>query len=541
MPRWVMWLLGVVAALVIVGIAAVAALPYLVDTPRIQAYISTTATQTLGRPVRFSAVSLRVLPLPAVQLHDLEVAEDPSFGTTPFLKLDVGRVRLRLLPLLAGRVELGDIVLRKPTVTVVQAADGRLNVSTLGTTAEPRPGGRPGRSTGGSGAAGAVAVARVVVDDGTIVYLARGKGQGAPQYRLSDVDLTLTGSGTQIAFRGDARLQPGDVRLGLSDGVVALAGARPLTEASLRGRVTIDGKDVGPLAAVALGPVPELHGGVRGALALGGTVAAPTAGGEITMSDLTATRDNPRCPAPRRRTLTVSTVKLDLGWQDQRLAGKPATATLAGGTVTTQLTVTLDRGVRVQMADLVIAKLPLEKVLVDYLCQGYAITGPLDLAGGLRFDAHDVLGTLSGPGRLQIGSGRVVGPQALALFGSVMRVGGAVSAILSADVPSGALDSPLEFDSITGSYTLSNGVATTRDLLYTSRAMKVAIAGDYALVSGRMNLDMDVSHSRGELKARLTGTAASPSIAVSPASLLKDVDPQKAQKGIQDLLKRFTR
>jgi hypothetical protein len=305
--------------------------------------------------------------------------------------------------------------------------------------------------------------------------------------------------------------------------------------------VTIDGKDVGPLAAVVLGPVPELHGGVRGALALGGTVAAPTAGGEITMSDLTATRDNPRCPAPRRRTLTVSTVKLDLGWQDQRLAGKPATATLAGGTVTTQLTVTLDRGVRVQMADLVIAKLPLEKVLVDYLCQGYAITGPLDLAGGLRFDAHDVLGTLSGPGRLQIGSGRVVGPQALALFGSVMRVGGAVSAILSADVPSGALDSPLEFDSITGSYTLSNGVATTRDLLYTSRAMKVAIAGDYALVSGRMNLDMDVSHSRGELKARLTGTAASPSIAVSPASLLKDVDPQKAQKGIQDLLKRFTR
>jgi hypothetical protein len=71
--------------------------------------------------------------------------------------------------------------------------------------------------------------------------------------------------------------------------------------------------------------------------------------------------------------------------------------------------------------------------------------------------------------------------------------------------------------------------------------MKVAIAGDYALVSGRMNLDMDVSHSRGELKARLTGTAASPSIAVSPASVLKDVDPQKAQKGIQDLLKRFTR
>jgi len=114
-----------------------------------------------------------------------------------------------------------------------------------------------------------------------------------------------------------------------------------------------------------------------------------------------------------------------------------------------------------------------------------------------------------------------------------------VSSILSADVPSRVFDSPLEFESITGTYTLTNGVATTRDLLYTSRSMKVAIAGEYALPSGRMNLDMTVNHGRGELKAKVSGTAASPNISVSPASILKDVDPQKAQKGIQDLLKRF--
>jgi AsmA-like C-terminal region/AsmA family len=541
MPRWVKWLLGVVAVLVVLVVAAAAALPYLVDTPRIQAYVATSATQALGRPVRFSSVTLRVLPLPAVELHDLEVAEDPKFGTAPFLKLDVGRVRLRLLPLLTGRVELGDIVLRKPIVTIIQAADGRLNIATLGPTGEPRPAPRPGRSSGAPTAAGAVAAARVVVDDGTVVYVLRTKGDAAPPYRLSNVDLTLTGGGTQIAFKGDARLQPGDLRLALSDGVVALAGAKPLTEASLRGKVGLEGKDVGPLAATAVGPTPVLGGGIKGALTLGGTVGAPTAAGEITTSDLTVTQDNPRCPDPKRRTLTVSTAKLNMTWQDQRLAGKPVTATIAGGNVTTQLTVALDRGVRVQLADLGIKALPLEKVLVDYLCQGYAITGPLDLTGGLTFDAHDMLNTLSGPGQLRVGSGKVVGSQALALFASIVRVGGAVSSILSADVPSRVFDSPLEFDSITGTYTLTNGVATTRDLLYTSRSMKVLIAGEYGLASGRMNLDMVVNHGRGEVKAKITGTAASPSISVSPSSVLRDVDPQKAQKGIQDLLKRFGR
>ncbi|HEX6209460.1 MAG TPA: AsmA family protein [Methylomirabilota bacterium] len=542
MPRWVKWLLGVVAVLLLLAVGAVAALPYLVDTPRIQAYIATTATQALGRPVRFSSVSLRVLPLPAVELHGLEVAEDPKFGTAPFLKLDVGQVRLRVLPLLTGRVELGALVLRKPTVTIVQAPDGRLNISTLGgSTDEPRPAPRPGRPAGGAAAASPLALARVRLDGGTVVYVAQGKGEGASQYRLSDLEMTLTGGETQIALRGQARLQPGDVRLTLSDGVVALVGAKPLAEASLRGKVAFDGKDVGPLSAAVAGPRPALSGGVKGSLTLGGTVGAPTAAGEVTMPGLTVTQDNPRCPEPGPRTLTVSSLKVNLGWQDQRLAGKPATATLDGGTVTTQLTVTLDRGVRVQLSDLGIKALPLEPVLVDFLCQGYAITGPLDLVGALSFDAHDVLRTLSGPGQLSVGRGKVVGPQALALFANIVRVGGAVSSLLSADVPSRVFDAPLEFESITGTYTLINGVVTTRDLLYTSRSMKVGVAGNFALASGRMNLDLVVDHGRGQVRAKVTGTTASPAISVAPSSVLKDIDPQKAQKGIQDLLKRFGR
>jgi hypothetical protein len=541
MPRWVKWLAVTVAALVILVIVVAAMLPYLVDTPRIQAYIAANATQALGRPVKFSAVSVRLLPLPAVELRDLEVAEDPRFGEAPFLRLDKGRVRLQLLPLLRGQVELGDIVLDKPVVTIIQGADGRLNIATLGASSEPRPAGKPGRPGGGPGPAGPMVAGRVLVDDGIVTYVARGKGEEAGRYRLSDLDLTLTGAGTQVAFKGDARLQPGDVRLTLSDGLVALGGARALTEASLRGKVAIDGKDVTPLAAVAVGPSPALAGTVKGTLTLGGSVGAPTAAGEVEVSRLTATQINPQCPEPRQRTLTVPTLKLNAGWQDQHLTGKPLTATLGGGTLTTQLTVALDRGVRVQLDDLDIKALPVEKVLVDYLCQGYAITGPLDLTGALSFQARDMLNTLSGPGQLRVGNGKVVGSQALALIGNVVRVGGAISSILAADLPSRVFESPLEFDSITGTYTLADGVATTRDLLYRSRAMKVAIAGDYSLPTTRMNLDMIVTHGRGEMKAKVTGTTSSPSIRVSPSTILRDVDPEKAQKGIQDLLKRFGR
>ncbi|MBI4594072.1 MAG: AsmA family protein, partial [Candidatus Rokubacteria bacterium] len=122
------WLLVGLAAAVALAAAALAALPSLVGTPRVQALIVQSIAHVLGRPVTVSSVSVSVLPLPAVVLRDLEIAEDPAFGAAPFLRLNEAEVRLRLWPLVLFRVQLGDFVLKKPVIALVRAADGRWNV-----------------------------------------------------------------------------------------------------------------------------------------------------------------------------------------------------------------------------------------------------------------------------------------------------------------------------------------------------------------------------------------------------------------------------
>ena len=539
MSRALKWLVGVVAALVLVVVAALIAVPFLVDTPRVQALIASNASQALGRPVKFRSMSISVLPLPAVALHGLEIAEDPQFGTAPFVQLETGKVRLKLGPLLTGRVELGDIELKKPVITVVQAADGRMNISTLGTGArEPKPGERPPRGGGGgTGAAGALA-SKISIDHGTVAYIAHAKGGVTSQYRVEDLDLTLTGGGPQIAFKSDFKVKPGDLAVKVADGQVALNGGKPLTDAQLRGVVTIDGKDIGDLAKNALGPTPVFGGALKGKLALSGTLGAPAVSGDIEVTKPSVTQGQPTCPEPKRRTLTLGTLKLNAGYRDQVLASRPLTTSLGEGTITGQLSLSLGPGMRTQISDLGIKAVPLEKVLVDYLCEGYAITGPLDLAGGVTFSAQDLWHTLSGPGTLKIGHGKVVGRQALALLSGIVRVGGAVSALLSNDLPNLG-DSPLEFESITGTYQIVNGIITTRDLLYTSKPMKVAIAGSFGFATRNMDLDMTISHGRGDLKAKVTGNASSPSIRVNPATILRDVDKGKIDKGLGDLLKKI--
>lgn len=534
------WIIGGLAAIVVLAIAALVAVPYLVDLPRIQALIASNASQALGRPVKFRSMSVAVLPLPAVELHGVEIAEDPNFGTDPFLRLDTGVIRLKLWPLLGGRVELGDISLKKPHITVITQRDGRMNIATLGGPGEPRPAARAPRSGGAQSAAGAGAAvlgSRVSIEDGVVTYVARGAGDALTRYHVEDLDLTLAGVGSQITFKGEARVKPGDVSVKVSDGVIALSGARSLMESAVRAKVTVDGKDITELAKAAAGEKATLGGGIKGTLAVGGTVGAPTASGDLELSKLTVTQVNPQCPEPKRRTLAIPTVKMNAAYGDGRLIGRPLTTSIGSGTITTAVLVTLDGGVRVQMSDLGIKALPLDKVLVDFLCQGYAVTGPMDLTGALAFSATDVWNTLSGPGQLRIGPGKVVGSQALALVGGVVRLGGAVSSLLNAELPRNLGSSPLEFDSIAGTYQVANGVVTTRDLLYTSRAMKVALAGEYALGSGRMNLDMVINTGKSEVKAKVTGTSASPSVRVLPSSLLGD--PKGVDKGLGDLLRRL--
>lgn len=536
--RALWWTIGVLVVVAVLAIAAIVGVPFVVDTPRVQTLIASSASQALGRPVKFASVSVAVFPRPAVELHGLEVGEDPHFGTAPFLRLDTGRLALRVRPLLGGRVEFGALTLTRPVIRLVQNPDGQLNVASLGT-AEPRA--RPGRGGGavGGGTGAAVLAAHVRIEKGAVTYVARGGADALTRYRVEDLDLTLT-AGPTLLFEGGAQVKPGDLAVKIAEGRLVTNDARSLAEAPVSARVTVDGKDIAELIAVAAGPGASVSAPIRGTLTLGGTLGAPKAAGTMDFGSPRITQVVEACPEPKRRTLALGGFRLDgAAWEDSRLRSRPVTASVGRGTISARLTATLDRGVRVELGELTVRALPLEKVLVDFLCFGYAVSGPLDLTGALAFGSADLWNTLSGTGKLRIGPGRVVGPQALALIGGVVRVGGAISSLLRVDVPTSLFASPLEFDSITGTYQIARGVVTTRDLLYTSRVLKVAVAGEYGLASGRVNLDMVVNHGRGEVMAKITGTAASPSIRVDPSSIVGTIDRKKVESELKDLLKRL--
>src|SRR5207237_1342249 len=293
------WIAAAVAALLVLALAAAVAVPYVIDAPRVQSLIARSAAQALGRPVRLGALSVRVLPLPAVRLKNLEVAEDPRFGTKPFLTMETGSFRLRLLPLLRGRVEFGELVL-----------------------------------------------ARI-------------------------------GSASPVEFSGQTRLSPGGLALTITDGRLAVGAGRPPLEAPVSARIAFTGRHLAGLGGLARGAPPELGGSLQGTLTVSGTLGSPRVTGEADFSPLTATQVRAACPEPRRRTLTLDRVRLPVAFADDVLTSRPLTTKLGAGTVSAGLRWTLRDGALLRVSDLSIRALPLGPVLVNYLCQGYAVTGPL--------------------------------------------------------------------------------------------------------------------------------------------------------------------
>ena len=130
------------------------------------------------------------------------------------------------------------------------------------------------------------------------------KGGATSQYRVEDLALTLTGGGPQIGFKSDFKVKPGDLAVKVSDGQVALDASKALTDAQLRGVVTIDAKDIGDLVKNALGPTPAFGGALKGKLVLSGTLGAPAVAGDIEVAKPSVSQLQPTCPDPKRRTLS---------------------------------------------------------------------------------------------------------------------------------------------------------------------------------------------------------------------------------------------
>src|SRR6201992_2863186 len=179
-------------------------------------------------------IDVSVFPASYVSFHNVGLKGGGS--TDPALVVDVLTANLRLLPLLLQRFEIADVMMLRPHIHVVRAADGESNwtpfIQTIARAMKP-------------GADNQVSFSEIRIQDGVLAYedAANHVTEG-----LDDIDLSLAWPSISRSFAAtgqfDWRGERVDGSISISDFVAALSGDRSglkarLTSAPLK--VAFDG------------------------------------------------------------------------------------------------------------------------------------------------------------------------------------------------------------------------------------------------------------------------------------------------------------
>jgi uncharacterized protein YhdP len=250
---------------------------------------------------------------------------------------------------------------------------------------------------------------------------------------------------------------------------------------------------------------PSIAGAMNGRFEMSGTAAAVTARGTLSLDRVTVSDDRTRCE-PRRRQLLLSDVRAPVIVTAARLDSAPIEAKAAGGRVSFKLGVALGSPATALLEDVEVRGVQLEPILLDFLCQPYAVTGALELTGEASARGPDPLRTMRGSGRFRVGSGKVVGAQVAALVRDAVTLAGAASSLGFPDLSRRAA-SPLEFESISGTYTIADGVVRTPDLVYRAPDVTIRAVGTVALYDGRVDMSLTLQQGRNQVEGIVSGTA----------------------------------
>lgn len=190
--------LRAIAILAAVLSLAAGALLLLVDANQFRGPIQRQLEQALARKVTLGGIGVRLMPL-GVRVRDVEIAEDPAFGNTPFLKAAALDVRIGLAALLRGQADVQSLTVREPAVELRKNRQGEWNFSTLGGKKDPAA----------ASSTGATQIAALRIEQGRLAVTDPG---GRSLYE--NIDLALTGLGPGESFRAEGAMRmKGDTAL----------------------------------------------------------------------------------------------------------------------------------------------------------------------------------------------------------------------------------------------------------------------------------------------------------------------------------------
>ena len=204
-----------IAAVTAAAFATLIGLSFLIPAATVRDAVKKEIRAVTGLdPTLRGTISVSLFPHATVSFHDVLLGDDG--GSHPAVTADELIARLRYFPLLAGQIEIADVVLVRPTINVSFLSGGQSNWSRLAASLAHALEPDPNRSASFS---------EIAIRDGTVIVHDAGKQLSE---RLRDVDFQVAWPSISRSFAANGRFvwrdQTVQAGLTLSDFLAALTG-----------------------------------------------------------------------------------------------------------------------------------------------------------------------------------------------------------------------------------------------------------------------------------------------------------------------------
>ena len=126
------WLLGAVSLGFLV-MAALLVMPRFIDLNRYKAYLEKRLSTMTGYPVTLGGkIDLSLFPWVGFAFTDLHIGNPDGFAEKDFVSAEAIEMRVKLIPLLSGDLEVKRFVVDSPRIVLVKNRGGRGNWERLG-------------------------------------------------------------------------------------------------------------------------------------------------------------------------------------------------------------------------------------------------------------------------------------------------------------------------------------------------------------------------------------------------------------------------
>lgn len=199
--RWIR-IVGIVVAVIVVILIAI---PFLVDVNSFRPKIESEATAALGRNVTVGNLGLSILS-GSVEAENIAIADDPAFSKSPFITAKSLKIGVEMMPLIFSKqMNVTEIVLEEPQITLLHAANGTWNYSSLGGTSAKQP----AEPKTGDSKPSSLSVAKLNVNNGKLIVGKANSSAKPTVYDKVDISVTDFSQTSQFPFKLTADLPGG--------------------------------------------------------------------------------------------------------------------------------------------------------------------------------------------------------------------------------------------------------------------------------------------------------------------------------------------